>query len=129
MPAIVFISHNKIKQGKLEAFKEMTRTAIPVIEAEKPRTFMQYGYFNEDWTEIHFVHVFPDAKAMDAHMEGASERSQRAFEFIETQGFEIYGAPSEKALSALRRVPGADLVVRQHSVAGFLRSQAVAEGL
>lgn len=129
MPAVVFISHSKIKQGKLEAFKEMTEMAMPVIEAEKPGTFMQYGYLNEDGTEIHFVHVFPDAEAMDAHMVGASERSQRAFEFIDTQGFEIYGAPSEEALSALRRVPGADLVVRQHSVAGFLRSKAVAEGV
>jgi quinol monooxygenase YgiN len=125
MSAVVLISHSKIKEGKLEAFMEMTRMAMPVIEAEKPGTFMQYGYLNEEGTEIHFIHIFPDADAMDAHMVGASERSQRAFEFIETQGFEIYGTPSEEALSALRRVPGADLVVRPLSVAGFLRSKAV----
>ncbi len=128
MSAVVFISHSKIKEGKLEAFKEMTQMVMPQLEAEKPGTFMQYGYLNEEGTEIHFVHVFPDAEAMDAHMVGVAERSQRAFEFIETQGFEIYGTPSDEALSALRRVPGAELVVRPLGVAGFLRSKGLSKG-
>lgn len=124
---IVFISHSRIKEGKLEALREMTETTMPVIEAEKPGTVMQHGYLNEEGTEIHFVHIFPDAEAMDAHMVGVSERSQKAFEFIETQGFEIYGRPSEEVLSALRHA-GVDLVVKPLNVGGYIRLGAATRG-
>jgi hypothetical protein len=124
---IVFISHSRVKEGRLEALKEMTQTTMPVIEAEKPGTVMQHGYLNQEGTEIHFVHIFPDAAAMDAHMVGVSERSQKAFEFIETQGFEIYGTPSEEVLLALRRAPGVDLIVKPLSVGGYIRLEAAAK--
>lgn len=124
---IVFISHSRVKEGKLEALKEMTQTTMPVIEAEKPGTVMQHGYLNHEGTEIHFIHVFPDAQAMDAHMVGVPERSQKAFEFIETQGFEVYGTPSEEVLSTLRQAPGVDVVVKPLSVGGFICLGAAAE--
>jgi len=124
---IVFISHSRVREGKLEALKEMTETAMPVIEAEKPGTVMQHGYLNDEGTEIHFVHIFPDAEAMNAHMVGVSERSQKAFEFIETEGFEVYGTTSEAVLSALRQAPGVDVVVKPLSVGGFIRLEAAAQ--
>ncbi len=118
---IVFISHSAVKEGKLEAFQELSRDVFPMLEADKPGTVFQYGYVDEAETEIHFVHVFPDAEAMDAHMLGAGERSGKAAEFIETREFEIYGKPSEEALSMLRQAPGVDVVVRPLGVGGFIR--------
>lgn len=118
---IVFISHSALKEGKLEAFQELGREVFPSLEAEKPGTALQYGYVDEAGTEVHFIHVFPDAEAMDAHMEGAAERSGKASEFIETRQFEIYGTPSEEALSMLRQAPGVDVVVRPLGIGGFIR--------
>jgi hypothetical protein len=48
---IVFISHNRVKQGKLEAFKASVREFVPVIEREKPETVVFLGYTNEDGTQ------------------------------------------------------------------------------
>ncbi len=118
---IVLISHSKLKEGKLEAVREFSEEVFSVIEAEKPGTVLHYGYLNEEATEIHFVHVFPDADAMDAHMVGAAERVDNADEFIDTFEFEIYGAPSEGTLAMLRQAPGVDVTLRPDGLGGYIR--------
>ncbi len=118
---IVFISHSKVKEGKLEAVREFGEEVFSVMEAEKPGTVLHYGYLNEEATEIHFVHVFPDAEAMDAHMVGAAERVRNADEFIDTFEFEIYGTPSEATLTMLRQAPGVDVVLRPDGFGGYIR--------
>ena len=118
---IVFISHSNVKEGKLEAFKKLSLEVFPVMEAEKPGTLLHYGYVDEAASQVHFVHVFGDADAMDAHMIGAAERTGKAYEFIETYSFEIYGTPSEEVLSMLRMAPGVDVVVRPAGFGGYIR--------
>ena len=118
---IVLISHSNVQQGKLEAFRELSREVFPVMEAEKPGTVLHYGYVNEEETEIHFVHVFPDADAMDAHMIGAADRVGKANEFIETYEFEIYGTPNEETLEMLRQAPGVDVALSPVGFGGYIR--------
>jgi hypothetical protein len=118
---IVFISHSRVKEGKAEALTEFSLGVWPVLEAAKPGTVFQYGYLDEGGGEVHFVHVFPDADAMDAHMTGAGERTDAASEYIEAYAFEVYGAPSETTLSALRQAPDVDLVVRPQNIGGYIR--------
>ena len=118
---IVFISHSTLKEGKLKAFREVSEEVFAVMEAEKPGTVLHYGYTNEQETELHFVHVFPDAAAMDAHMVGAGERVGKANEFIETSAFEIYGTPSEDTLTMLRQAPGVDVSVNPVGFGGYIR--------
>lgn len=118
---IVFISHSRVKEGKLEAFQEMSLEVFPMMEASKPGTLLHYGYTNEDRSELSFVHVFPDAEAMDAHFVGASDRAGSAMDYIETYRFEVYGTPSEQALGMLGQAPDADLVVHPGGFGGYLR--------
>lgn len=118
---IVLISHSKVRKGKLEAFRALSREVFAFMEAEKPGTVLHYGYLNEEETEIHFVHVFPDADAMDAHMVGAADRGGRANEFIETYEFEVYGTPSEETLERLRQAPGVDVTVSSVGFGGYIR--------
>ena len=118
---IVFISHSRVKEGMLGALEEFTREMFPVLEAEKPGTVLHVGYVDGDGTKVHFVHVFPDAEAMEMHMLGVAERSGRADEFIDTYGFEIYGTPSADTLAMLRQAPGVDVVLRPGGLGGYLR--------
>jgi hypothetical protein len=73
------------------------------------------------------VHVFPDADAMDLHLQGVDERAGAADEFIQTQGYEIYGAPIETVLETMRRfasTEGVPLTVRADHAGGYLRPLA-----
>jgi quinol monooxygenase YgiN len=121
--AIVFISTHKIKEGKLEDFKQLSREVTPLIEADKPHTVFFQLYLNEGGTELTVVHVFSNADAMDLHFQGADERSQKAYEFLQPRRFEIYGTPSDQVLSTMRGEtgPGVDLMVKPQSLGGFIR--------
>lgn len=118
---IVFISHSTIKEGHVDAVRELSREVFPRLEADKPDTVFHYGYIDEGANEIHFVHVFPDPAAMDAHMEGVAERVRAAQEHIETRAYEVYGRPSEALLSALRQSPSAEATIVPDVVGGYIR--------
>lgn len=118
---IVFVSHSRVKEGSLEAFRNMSKEMFPMLEASKPGTVLHYGYVNEDGSELSFVHVFPDADAMDAHFEGASDRAGSAMDYIETYQFVVYGTPSEQALAMLTQAPGVEIAVHPDSFGGYLR--------
>jgi quinol monooxygenase YgiN len=94
---IVFISHFKVREGKLEGFEDLSRAIQTALEEEKPRTVAYLFYLNDDRSELTIVHLFPDADAMDVHSEGADERAAAAYEFVEPAGWEIYGRPSPSA--------------------------------
>lgn len=119
---IVFISTLRIKDGKLDAFKEHFSGNVPRMETSKPGTVVFYGYLNEEGTEVNIVHMFPNAEAMDAHMEGVAERSKQAFEFIVPLRWDIYGSPSDNVMETMQQAAqksGAELAVHPHPLAGY----------
>ena len=121
---IVFISHFKVREGKLEGFEDLARAAQGALEEQKPRTVAFLSYLNEERSEVTIVHLFPDADAMDLHFEGAGERAAAAYEFVEPAGWEIYGRPNAGALEAMREAAAradVDLVLQPESMGGFLR--------
>ncbi len=118
---IVFVSHSRVKEGRLEAFRKMSEEMFPMLEASKPGTVLHYGYASEDGSELSFVHVFPDADSMDAHFKDAGDRVRSAMDYIETYQFVVYGEASEQALGMLGGVPGVELVVYPDSFGGYLR--------
>lgn len=122
---IVFISHNTVKDGKLEGFRSAFGQVARALDAEKPGTVVFLAFAAYDGSEVSVVHVFPDADAMGRHLEGVQERMRTALEFIQTTGYEIYGAPSEPVLVAMRRfadAEGVPLHVRGDHVGGYLRA-------
>ena len=121
--SIVFISHNRIKEGTADIFREMVAQMYPALEESLPLTVAHLGFYNEDETEVTFIHVFPDAAAMEAHMEGAAARAGAAYEYIESLGFEVYGPASETGLQGLRQAAadGVPLKVVPDSIGGYLR--------
>ncbi len=88
---IVFISHNTVKEGKLEGFRDAFASVAEAMDAEKPGTVVFLAFAGDDGSEVSVVHVFPDAEAMGQHLQGVQERMGTAVEFIQTKGYEIYG--------------------------------------
>jgi len=120
---IVFISHFKIKEGKLEDVKQLSENVSKFIEANKPGTAVFLQFTNADGTELSIIHVFPDADAFDKHNEGAGERSNKAFEVIIPTRREIYGLPSDQAMAILTPPEGSGIIFKQmpELAAGYIR--------
>ena len=121
--AVVFISHFKIKEGRLDDLKRLTGEVERSLRKDKPRTAAWLVYLDEG-AKVSFVHCFPDAGSMDVHFEGSDERSAAVYEFVEPDGFEIYGKPSDEALETMRQAAagsGVSLMVQPEHVGGFLR--------
>lgn len=126
---IVFISHFRVNEGAAERFAEHARRATAELESAKPRTLVYLVYLDESPAHLTIVHAFADADAMDVHFEGAAERAAAAYEFIEPQGWEIYGQPNQHAREMMSRsaeAAGVSLTVVPDYVAGFLHAPSVA---
>jgi len=102
MDPIVFISHFRIKEGALDAYRELQHDIARKLEAQKPRTLVFLTYVDATGTQMTAVHVFADAESMDLHFQGAEGRSAAAYEFLVPEGWEIYGVPSDQAVEMMR---------------------------
>jgi hypothetical protein len=121
---IVFISRSRIREGRRAAFGAAYAEAVALIASTKPRTVLFAAYLDGTRTEARVVHVFPDAAAMAAHVEGSDERTEGASSLIEPAGFEVYGEAPAAAIDQLRRearAAGIGLEVFAEPVGGFLR--------
>lgn len=123
---LVLISRHKIKVGKLEELRQLTEETMTAIQTAKPGTVFQYAYVNEDGSEVSFIHVFPDSAAMEHHLIGADDRSNRAYEFIEPISMEIFGLPGEKILQVFKQIEarGITFNLRPQPLGGFIRLTA-----
>jgi hypothetical protein len=121
---VVFISHFKVKEGSLLDLKRLSADVIADLYADKPRTVLWLAYLDEEGTEISFIHAFPDADSMDAHFGGVEERVAAAYRYLEPQGWEIFGKPSEAAMETMQQAAsssGVSLTVLPEHLGGFLR--------
>jgi hypothetical protein len=121
---IIFISHFRVRQGAIDGLRRITDDVTRSLEVEKPRTLAYLSYVDADGTHVTFIHAFADAESMDLHFEGAEERSRAAYAFLEPDGWEIYGAPSDPALTTIRQAAeasGVKLSVQPAYLDGFLR--------
>jgi quinol monooxygenase YgiN len=123
---IVFISHFKVKEGKHDEFKQLSQEVTEHIKADKPGTFTFLQYTNEEGTELSIIHIFPDAEAFDNHNEGVGERAGKAFEFIVPTRREIYGLPSDQAMTILTPPEGSGIILHQvpQLMGGYIRLKA-----
>jgi hypothetical protein len=123
---VVFISHFKVKEGKLEDLKRLAGEVERSLREDMPRTVVWLVYLDEDGAKATFVHCFPDAESRDLHFVGADERTAAAYEFMDPEGFEIYGSPSDRVMEAMQEAAsaGTSLIVLPEHLGGFLRLQS-----
>ena len=104
---LIFVSTWKIREGRLEDYKQFARELIEHVKAKEPQFIAFNMYFNEDETDMTSIQIHPDAASMDFHMqvlakvigEDMVEWIDRA-DFLEPKHIEIYGPPSAKLLEA-----------------------------
>lgn len=125
---LIFISHSKVKAGKLETYQAHCKTATELVESDEPRMIAFNTYASEDGTEVSTVQVHPDSDSLDIHLKLFTEKlSDRAFEALDSYEINVYGRPSDAVLQFLGQMPSqmAGLRVRILPLheGGFLRPQ------
>ena len=121
---IVFVSHFTVRDGALGRYRQLQEEVATSIRSGKPGTAVFVAHLDAAGARVTITHVFPNADAMDAHFEGAEQRSEAAADVMEPAGWEIYGSPSESALDAIRQAAAmSDVWLRLWPtfVAGFVR--------
>ncbi|MCK6584418.1 MAG: hypothetical protein L6Q49_15085 [Anaerolineales bacterium] len=122
---IIFIAHQKVKQGKAEEYKKVYQEVGEWMKANKPQTAAHIAYISEDGTEASVVHIFPDIEAMEKHMQNLGNVGAKAFSLMEIVGFDVYGTPSKMVLdSMLKMIPGAKVTMKTQSAGGYIRLMA-----
>jgi hypothetical protein len=66
---LIFVSTWKIREGRLEGYKQFVKELIEHIQMKEPQLIAFNMYFNEDETEMTSIQVHPDAASMDFHMQ------------------------------------------------------------
>ena len=125
---IIFISHSKVKQGKLEAYQRAAADAVELVESEEPRMIAFNCYASADGTDVSTVQVHPDAESLDFHMKIFFESlREKAFATLDSYEISVYGASSDAALETLhqmrRQLPGLRVRVLPEYDGGYLRPQ------
>ena len=125
----IFISTFRLRQGELDAFKELCSGLVEMVQSSEPRLIAFNLYANEDGTEVSNVQVHPDADSMLFHLRLLREHISGAVgeegPIDVTVNNQIFGTPSDAVLEMLGEFdPGVPLTVKPLSVAGFTRSTA-----
>jgi hypothetical protein len=127
---IVLISHLRVREGRLDQLREMSRVGMPRIDEQKPRTLALLGYLNEAANVVSFVHVFADRESFDAHMEGAADRTGAVSDIVEALGFDVYGPVGERQLDTIRAIDGPTIPFNKNPeyIGGWLRLASPGSG-
>jgi hypothetical protein len=124
---LIFISHSKVKPGKLTEYQRHVQDANELVESEEPRMIGFNTYASGDGAEVSTVQIHPDADSLDLHLRLFAEKLQgNAFEALEGSEINIYGTPSGTARAMLDQV-GSQFGIRVRVFGvhggGFLRPQ------
>lgn len=121
----IFIATNRLKPGRLDDEHARVADLAPFLEANEPRLLAFNEYVDDAGLEVSVVQIHPDADSMMFHLGVVRERAAQAYgQTIEaTRSIQIYGAPPNELLDALRHGAGEDTViqVKPHLVGGFTR--------
>ena len=122
----IYVGTFRLKQGKLEAFKEQCGGLAKFVEVNEPRMIAFNLYANEEGTEASVVQVHADADSMVFHMRLLRDHIASAGDeesAIDVQiSNQIYGIPNETVLEMIEQSdPGVPLIVKPRPLGGFTR--------
>jgi hypothetical protein len=120
---IIFISHQRVKEGKLEGYKHYYRQVAEQAKADKPGTLAHIAYHNEEGSELSIIHIFQNTESMQMHMKGVDELAKKAYEYVEILGFEIYGKPADAVLERMMQIVGSSIPLNiwPQLIGGYIR--------
>ena len=109
----IFIATNTVREGMLPDERRRAPEWAAFIRNLEPRLIAFHEYLSEDGTEVEFVQIHPDAASFEHHLEviGSAQNSYEGT-LEATTAIRIFGTPTERILTALRRSTGPDVPIK-----------------
>ena len=85
----------KIKEGKLEEFKQLIPVLISTVKEKDPGTMTYDWYLKEDSMECVVLETYTDSQAVLAHAGNVGEQLQKVLEVADLS-IELYGNPTQE---------------------------------
>jgi hypothetical protein len=108
----IFIATNTVRAGMLAEERRRAPQWASFIGSHEPRLTAFHEYLNQDGTEVEYIQIHPDAASFEHHLDvvrAAEESYQETLE--ETIAIRIYGTPTQRVLTLLRRSVGPDVCI------------------
>ena len=113
--AVYFIVSFQIKEGRLDAFKEIAKVMIAATRKE-PGALAYEWHFSSDNKGCRLLEEYADQAAMQAHIDGeAVKHIPKLLENASLAGFEVYGDTGPEETQRLKAI-GAELFQYWHGL-------------
>ena len=127
MPAdgpLLYVDTSEVREGVVEELKGAIKELTAFVEANEPQLIAYNVYLSKDGDQMTVVHLHRDSASLEYHLEVGGPAFRRMADLITLTSIQIYGEPSERALSQLHekaRSLGHDNVSVHRLQAGFSR--------
>ena len=123
---IVIIARQKVKEGKFNGYKQNFQDVVNFVKPNKPNTVVFLNYATEDDTDATLIQVYPNADAMEQHVQGLGEIARKSYEFMDILSFEIYGNPTDTTLTTMKNLAatGVSVIISPRFNGGYIRPQS-----
>jgi len=100
---LVVVDTSDIREGRLEELRAAVAEMASFVEENEVDPILYQVFFSDDDRRMTVVQIHPDSASMERHMEIAGPVFAKFADLLELRTMDVYGAPSEKVLDALRR--------------------------
>lgn len=102
----IFVSTNRLKEGKREAYEEYLADFVPFIQEREPELQAFYQYLDEDGEHVSGVQVHTNVGSMLNHMQIAQQHIGESYDqyLEETVSIQLFGEPTEEVLAMMRQL-------------------------
>lgn len=100
--SVHWVVEAEIKEGKLDAFKELMDEMVEATRAQEPEALTYEWYVGEDGQRCHLFERYKDSAAVMTHL-GNFRRNfaERLMAVVTLTGVTVYGDPDESVRGAL----------------------------
>lgn len=117
----IVISKSRVKPGKEAEYAALCEQMFAEIEENEPRLLAFNQYENDDGASV-VIQVHPDANSFEYHLKLFGDQVNKAIEYLEVEGVEIYGPPTPALQeSGLHDMPDMPVTVHPLHTIGFTR--------
>jgi quinol monooxygenase YgiN len=117
----IVISKSRVKPGKAEEYAALNEQLFAEIEENEPRLLAFNQYENDDGSSV-VIQVHPDAESFEYHLKLFGEKVNKAIEYLDVDGVEIYGQATP-LLQEIHDIPDLTVTVHPLHTHGFTRLQ------